>query len=99
MKSHPLTSAKLDTLRVSDRLREKLKRLSPDDGATARRDFVNDEHYVDPLSQFEPAAADLGGEWLAAFAAVPKTSWVTVVQERRSAALEPVQEMKATADA
>ena len=94
VKSHPLTTAKLDSLRVSDRLREKLERLAPTDGSTPRRDFVDDEHYVDPLSQFEPAAADLAGEWLAAFAAVPETNWVTVVQERRSAALEPVQEMK-----
>jgi eukaryotic-like serine/threonine-protein kinase len=94
VKSHPLTTAKLDSLQVSERLRQKLERLSASDGSTARRDFVDDEHYVDPLSQFEPAAADLAGEWLAAFAAVPETNWVTVVQERRSAALEPVQEMK-----
>ena len=32
MKSHPLTTAKLDSLRVSDRLRAKLQRLSPADG-------------------------------------------------------------------
>lgn len=94
MKSHPLTTAKLDSLRVSDRLRATLQRLSPADGSPARRDFIENEHYIDPLSQFEPASADLGGEWLAAFAAVPDTNWVTVVQERRSAALEPVQEMK-----
>jgi eukaryotic-like serine/threonine-protein kinase len=94
VKSHPLTTAKLDSLRVNGRLRQKLERLAPTNGSAPQRDFLDDEHYVDPLSQFEPAAADLGGEWLAAFAAVPETNWVTVVQERRSAALEPVQEMK-----
>jgi serine/threonine protein kinase len=94
IKSHPLTTAELDSLRVSDQLRSKLKRLDTTDGSRSRRDFIEDESYVDPLSRFEPAAADLGGEWLAAFAAVPETNWVTVVQERRSAALEPVQEMK-----
>jgi hypothetical protein len=94
MKTHPLTAGELDSLRVTDRLRSKLRRLSSFDGQEQRRDFVEDENYVDPLSDFEPAAADLGGVWLAAFAAVPKTTWVTVVQERRSDALKPVQEMK-----
>jgi hypothetical protein len=94
IKNHPLTTAELDSLRVSDRLRSKLQRLNATDGPGPRRDFIDDEDYVDPLSHFEPAAADLGGRWLAAFAAVPETNWVTVVQERRSTALEPVQEMK-----
>ena len=93
VKNHPLTTAELDSLRVSDRVREKLDRLSAPVGSEPRHDFVDDQHYIDPLSQFEPAA-DLAGEWLAAFAAVPETNWVTVVQERRSTALEPVQEMK-----
>ena len=94
IKAHPLTIAELDSLRVSERLREKLQRLDAGGNAGTARDFVDEENYVDPLSHFEPAAADLGGQWLAAFAAVPETNWVTVVQERRSAAMEPVQEMK-----
>jgi eukaryotic-like serine/threonine-protein kinase len=93
VKGHPLKTSELDSLRVSDEIREKLSRLSTSDTST-RRDFVYDEHYIDPLSQFQPASADLAGEWLAAFAAVPQTSWVTVVQERRTTALEPVQKMK-----
>ena len=93
VKGHPLKTAELDSLRVSDEIREKLARLSSSDTST-HRDFVYDEHYIDPLSQFQPASADLAGEWLAAFAAVPQTSWVTVVQERRTTALEPVQKMK-----
>lgn len=95
IKAHPVTTAELDSMRVDDRLREKLEKLETAEGTEGRRDFVDDQNYVDPLSQFGPASADLGGIWLAAFAAVPKTHWVTVVQERRSAALEPVQEMKA----
>jgi eukaryotic-like serine/threonine-protein kinase len=95
MKTHPLTTAELDSLRVTDLLRSKLQGLKAVDGPEPRRDFVADVNYIDPLSHFEPAA-DLGGAWLAAFAAVPETNWVTVVQERRSAALEPVQEMKTT---
>jgi|HubBroStandDraft_6_1064221.scaffolds.fasta_scaffold23799_3 serine/threonine protein kinase len=94
MKGHPLKTRELDSLRVSNRVREKLQRLGTRDGSEPRRDFADDQNYIDPLSQFEPAAADLGGEWLAAFAAVPETNWVTVVQERRTTALEPVQEMK-----
>ena len=92
MKNHPLTTAELDSLRVGDRLLSKLARLNGQDGE--RRDFDDDESYIDPLSHFAPASADSTGAWLAAFAAVPKTNWVTVVQERRSAALEPVQDMK-----
>ena len=94
VKKHPLTTAELDSLRMTDRLRSKLQRLDTLDGPGPRRDFVDDEEYIDPLSHFEPAAAELGGTWLAAFAGVPGTNWVTVVQERRSAALEPVQDMK-----
>jgi hypothetical protein len=93
IKRHPLKTAQLDSLKVSDEIREKLAGLgSPQ--ASKHRDFVYDLHYVDPLSQYQPASADLAGEWLAAFAAVPQTNWVTVVQERRATALEPVQEMK-----
>jgi hypothetical protein len=93
LKHHPLKTAELDSMQVSGEVREKLAALGrPDEGVN--RDFFYDEHYLDPLSQFQPASADLTGEWLAAFVAVPQTSWVTVVQERRSTALEPVQGMK-----
>jgi eukaryotic-like serine/threonine-protein kinase len=94
VKNHPLTTADLDSIRVSDRVRSKLARLNAPDGPNPQRGFTEDENYIDPLCQYEPAAADLAGEWLAAFAAVPGTNWVTVVQERRTMALEPVQDMK-----
>ncbi len=93
VKHQPLETAKLDALRVSAKIREKLAGLSSADADT-QRDFVYDLNYVDPLSEYPPASGDLAGEWLAAFASVPQTNWVTVVQERRSTALEPVQEMK-----
>jgi serine/threonine protein kinase len=84
----------LETFRVSESVREKLQRLSPPDVPLGKSDSDVDNHYSDPLSQLEIASKDLGGEWLAAFAAVPGTDWVAVVQERRSAALEPVQVMR-----
>lgn len=89
----PLLS-KLNTMRVSDRVLERFKQLNVPDPKAPRRDYFVEGHYIDPLSRFGPAATELGGEWLAAFASVPETDWVTVVQERRSAALEPVQDMK-----
>jgi eukaryotic-like serine/threonine-protein kinase len=92
-KNQPLKISELDALRVSAQIRERLAELGGTDGGI-RREFALDAHYVDPLSQYPPASADLAGEWLAAFAPVPQTNWVTVVQERRTVALEPVQEMK-----
>jgi serine/threonine protein kinase len=84
----------LASFRVSDEVRAKLQRLTRADAPLGKLDSEVDEHYIDPLSHLDIASKDLSGEWLAAFAAVPWTDWVAVVQERRSAALEPVQEMK-----
>jgi serine/threonine protein kinase len=89
-----LKPAQLDTFRVSDSVREKLQRLARTDVPLGKPDSTVDDHYTDPLSRLDVASKDLDGEWLAAFAAVPWTDWVAVVQERRTAALEPVQEMK-----
>ena len=84
----------LATFRVSPAVREKLDRLTRVEVPLGNPDSDVDDHYTDPLCRLDVAAKDLGGEWLAAFAAVPWTDWVAVVQERRTAALEPVQEMK-----
>jgi hypothetical protein len=84
----------LASFRVSDEVRAKLQRLTRADAPLGKLDSEVDEHYIDPLSHLDIASKDLSGEWLAAFAAVPWTDWVAVVQERRSAALEPVQEMR-----
>ena len=71
VKSHPLTTTELDSLRVTDRLLSKLQRLNAVDGPEPRRDFVDDEQYIDPLSHFEPAAADLGGDLVGGFRCRP----------------------------
>jgi len=49
--------------------------------------------YLDPVRQFDEA--NYGGVWLAAFSSVGKTGWIAIVQERRDAALRPVEELKA----
>jgi hypothetical protein len=49
--------------------------------------------YRDPVSQFAPD--EYGGEWLIAFSRVGDTGWFAGVQERKSAALRPVDAMAA----
>jgi hypothetical protein len=57
-----------------------------------------DPHYLDPLREVAPR---FQGEWLAACADVGsdsplneyRTGWVAIVQERRSKAVEPMQEL------
>ncbi len=50
--------------------------------------------YLDPVSQLtDPSASRYDGEWMAAMAPVPGTGWLVIVQERRDAALKPVQTM------
>lgn len=51
--------------------------------------------YDDPVSSIAPV--EYGGKWLAALAPVGNLEWVAVVQERRDAALEPIQDMRAYA--
>ena len=93
IKNHPLTTAgaRFSPARVGDRLLSKLARLNGQDGE--RRDFDDDESYIDPLSHLARRALILLAPGWRPSRAVPKTNWVTVVQERRSAALEPVQDM------
>jgi hypothetical protein len=94
LRQQALKPQELETFRVSESVREKLQRMARTDAPLGKPDSDVDDHYTDPLSHLAIASKDLGGEWLAAFAAVPWTDWVAVVQERRTAALEPVQEMK-----
>jgi len=84
----------IEKFRVSESVRDKLQRLANSDLPLAKTDSAVDDHYTDPLSRLDVASKDLSGDWLAAFAVVPWTDWAAVVQERRTAALEPVQEMK-----
>lgn len=48
--------------------------------------------FQDPVSLVDQAR--YGGTWLAAFWPVGKTDWIAVVQERRSTAKHPVQQME-----
>ncbi len=94
LRQQTLKPAELESFRVSEAVRDKLQRLARTDAPLGKPDSDVDDHYTDPLSRLDVASKDLEGDWLAAFAAVPWTDWVAVVQERRTAALEPVQEMK-----
>lgn len=49
-------------------------------------------NYQDPIGRIDPT--HYGGSWLAAFWPVGHTEWVAIVQERRSTAQHPVQEME-----
>jgi len=55
-------------------------------------------NYLDPVARVESPSSgskkQFGGKWLAAFSPVGKTGWSVIVQERRPAALEPVQAMR-----
>jgi eukaryotic-like serine/threonine-protein kinase len=94
LRQQSLKPAELESFRVSEPVREKLQKLARTDAPLGKPDSDVDDHYTDPLSRLDVASKDLEGDWLAAFAAVPWTDWVAVVQERRTAALEPVQDMK-----
>lgn len=63
-----------------------------DESASQDADYDRTRHYIDPVRQFDPK--DYGGEWLAAFSRVGKTKWVAVVQERKDAALLPVEQLQ-----
>lgn len=64
-----------------------------EDISAQEAEFDRTRRYIDPVRQFDPD--NYGGEWLAAFNRVGKTKWVAVVQERKDAALRPVEELRA----
>ena len=49
--------------------------------------------YRDPVAAM-PGGGRYAGEWLAALATVDQTAWLTLVQERRADALNPVEAMR-----
>ncbi len=63
-----------------------------DEAAKVEGEFDRTRRYFDPVRQFDPEG--YGGEWLAAFSRVGKTKWVAVVQERKDAALRPVEQLQ-----
>lgn len=78
---------------VNHKLEELMRQTRKGDEAlTHDADEDRTQHYIDPVRQFDPDA--YGGEWLAAFSRVGKTKWVAVVQERKDAALRPVEQLQ-----
>lgn len=74
---------------------EQLVKAPPKDAAENKLDRLSD--YVDPMSAIQPEK--FAGRWLAAFCPVGHaggfdTGWIAVVQERRSAAFEAVDELR-----
>lgn len=67
---------------------------APDQGDAGEGRIEPDRtrHYLDPIGLLDRAT--YGGEWLAAFSRVRGTDWVAVVQERKAAALRPVEELQ-----
>jgi hypothetical protein len=76
----------MSRLRLRDRDKQNIENL-----IRGGRDHREDR-YADPFAQQSP---EFAGEWLAAFAPVAETNWVAIVQERRPAAIEPVQDVNA----
>jgi len=74
-------------------LEELMRQNRKPDDPPIEGEFDRTRHYIDPVSQFDAEA--YGGKWLAAFSRVGKTKWVAVVQERKDAALRPVEELQA----
>lgn len=87
-----LTSAEYEKLMIDPDQREQIAKL---DELVRKHEPVRDEDrtlsYRDPLGRVDPQ--NYGMTWLAAFWPVGKTSWMTVVQERRREALQPVEEI------
>lgn len=71
-----------DVLHLSDELHAE---LTSDDPPRFRTD------YRDPVSEFDES---LGGSWLASFALVGDFGWATIVQERKTEAIEPVEQLR-----
>jgi hypothetical protein len=64
------------------------------EGDTDVRKVVKLPIYQDPVAQLQDKNSSFyAGEWIAALAPVEGTGWLVIVQERRDAALQPVQTM------
>ncbi len=82
-------------LKISEEVIKKLQSLQShagDQGALEVDQYI--DSYVDPVVHVKGEESEYGGEWLAAFALIGDTKWAAIVQERRGAALRPVEEMK-----
>jgi hypothetical protein len=71
--------------------------LEKDGGTSQPRSSVDlsSDSYSDPVGNVPLDSAEgYDGDWLAAFAPVADTGWTVVVQERKQAALEPIDKIR-----
>lgn len=89
-----LPDAGFDQLMLEPQELARLQRLSRkvSEGRPAEGDDRS-ESYRDPAARLDPDR--YAGEWLAAFWPVNSTGWTAVVQERKEAALRPVESIEA----
>ncbi|MCC7419679.1 MAG: protein kinase [Planctomycetaceae bacterium] len=83
-----MTDEQLATLKLSTDDIERLSAQAADAASFREGHTVENSHYRDPAGRLD--SERYGGQWLAAFAPVGQTGWVTIVQERRRDALRPV---------
>ena len=69
---------------------EQLVQLS--ESGEGRHNVDRTLNYIDPVRQMD--SKTYGGEWLAGFSPVGDTGWVAIVQERKAAAMRPVEELE-----
>lgn len=87
-----LSPAELDLLKLSSDQQKMLKKMIL---ASSKQEAISAERtakYIDPIHKLDPTTTD--DEWLAAFALVGNTEWVTIVQEKKRTALSPVEQVK-----
>lgn len=88
-----LTPKDVGKLRLTDDAVQQLRQNPEVATEPAAPDVIQIDGYLDPAGEFDSKA--YGGEWLAAFCRVGTTGWIAVVQERKLAALRPVDAMAA----
>ncbi|HUG89461.1 MAG TPA: cache domain-containing protein, partial [Planctomycetaceae bacterium] len=82
----------LGELRLEPALQRRLEQLlDRRRGQQPTIGYDRDDQYADPVGGFD---SEFAGEWLAAFSPIGETGWLAVVQERRSTAQLPVEQMR-----
>jgi hypothetical protein len=93
MLDHHWMQSRAGVHREQDAAVKDILRLTPQEELTLRRALRSGaaiEDYRDPLADVEPAYA---GQWLAAVAKTADIDWMAIVQERRSDAVKPMQDL------
>ncbi len=81
-----------DLAQKLERLQHRVDAVSPAGQTADLEDLDRSLSYIDPIGKLDPE--HYGGTWLAAFWPVGHTEWVAIVQERRSTAKHPVDDME-----